>query len=265
MIFLYLWIATQIIIEMLPVSSSAHLQLMEAWLTRTFDWDARQFFRAKNIELTDAYYVLHIPTLCVIVLFLAGHQRTIFWDINSFMRISSGALLASVITVCCYYQIKKFNLSWPLIFGLVITAVSLFYTRFTASDNAHVYNEAGLFAFLGIAQAIALLPGISRLAFTCAAGCWLGLGLFNSFVYSWLIMIPLMAAAAAKAVLTLYRNGTLGQLLNWRICLAMLVSGAVSWYVLKGVLVLIATDTWWVLGWYMAFPIAWWLLLMKKR
>lgn len=257
---LYVWIATQIIIEMMPVSSSAHLKLGQWWFKKKYKWDVAEYFSKQNISLSDVYYVLHIPTLCVMVVFLARNYHVIFFDHLSFLHAAFGALIASFVTLCCYYLLKKFCISWPTIFGLAITALVLLYTGACPTDAVIFEPSYSLMVILGLAQGIAVLPGISRLAFTTAAGCCMGLPLFNSFICSWLIMIPLMCAAIGKASLTLYHNGTLGQLLNWRICLAMLVSGVISWYVLKGVLLLIATQKWWLFGWYMAIPIGLWAL-----
>jgi undecaprenyl pyrophosphate phosphatase UppP len=93
----------------------------------------------------------------------------------------------------------------------------------------------------------------------------MGLSLLHSFFISWLIYIPLMAAAIIKSTINLYQKGTLAQLLNWRICLVMLVSGIVSWYVFTRVLFLILVNKWWLFGWYMLIPISLWVLLSKKN
>lgn len=250
---LYTWIATQVIIEMAPISSSAHLKLVETWFKRAFSWDVQDYFKKQNIALSDAYYFFHIPTLCVIVLFFARYGRGLTIQPHTLLRMILIVLIADAITFCCYYIFKKFSISWPLICGMCVTAITLLSTYLCDSTITQVAPMAII--WLGLAQGIALLPGISRLAFTCAVGCYLGFSLFDSFCISWILMVPLMIGAVGKTLITLYQKGTLSQLLNWRICLAMLVSGVISWYMLMAIVLLIFTQKWWLLGWYMILPI----------
>lgn len=262
---LYFWIATQVIIEMLPISSSGHLALVEAWFKRAFSWDVKEYFTVQNLALSDVYYFLHIPTLCVMLFFFMRYCFALVMPPALFARLLVALVLANIITVSCYYLFKKYSISWPVICGLSITSLVLLFTYNCNPISDNVQWNYGVFIVLGLAQGIALLPGISRLAFTCSVGCCLGLSLFNSFILSWLIMVPLMMGAISKALFTLYQNGTLAQLLNWRICLAMLVSGVISWHVLSWVILLILTQKWWLLGWYMIIPIGLWTYFGYKK
>lgn len=261
MVLLYIWIAAQIILEMLPISSSTHLRLLEQWFARKYSWNITDYFTTRNISISDVYHFLHLPTLCIITICMWPLGRN--WLLQP--NIALGVLSAGMITTIFYYLFKKYSISWPLLFGMCITALSLVtptcYVPAMQDSDINFY----IFIILGIAQGIALLPGISRLAFTTAVGCSLGLPLLHSFFISWLIYIPLMAAAIIKSTINLYQKGTLAQLLNWRICLVMLVSGIVSWYVFTRVLFLILINKWWLFGWYMLIPIGLWVILRKKN
>lgn len=263
---LYLWIATQIIIEMLPISSSAHLKIVETWFKRSFSWDVEEYFKKRNMALSDVYHFLHLPTLLVILLYFSPYWLGWFEQPAALMAIALRIIIANVITVCFYYLFKKYSISWPLIFGMSITALALLST--VTCDPIHLFFEWSLLGavILGIAQGIALLPGISRLAFTTAAGCCLIFdSLFQAFFVSWLIFAPIMLAAIIKSSINLYQAGTLAQLLNWRICLVMLVSGVISQLVLSLIVGLIIANKWWLLGWYMAIPIGLWVFFTYKK
>lgn len=265
MVLLYIWIAAQIILEMLPISSSTHLRLLEQWFMRRFSWNINDYFRQLNITCADVYHVMHLPTLLVVLIYFSPYWLEWFKQPALLIQMGLRVLIVDVITICFYYLFKKYSISWPLIFGMSITALSLLLT--SICDPMHLFFKLGLLdaAFLGIVQGIALLPGISRLAFTTAAGCCLGLSLFQAFFVSWLIYMPLMLAAIVKSSINLYQTGTLAQLLNWRICLAMLVSGVISQIVLLGVVRLIIANKWWLLGWYMLIPIGLWVFFTHKK
>lgn len=238
---------------------------MEECLRRVFSWDVQEYFRKRNITITQAYYFLHIPPLCVMLLFFACYCRGAFIQKGFPVYIILAIALADVITFGCYYLFKKYSISWPMICGMSVTACALLATYGCDPITNRSEFSVITFAIIGFAQGIALLPGISRLALTTVVGCYMGFSLFNAFIFSWLVMIPLMLAVVSKTLITLYQQGTLTQLLNWQICLAMLVSGVISWYVLLYMLILIFTQKWWLLGWYMALPIGIWVLLSKKK
>lgn len=263
MILLYIWIAAQIILEMLPISSSTHLRLIELWFKRAFSWDIGTYFKQRSILLSDVYHFMHLPTLIIMVWYYHSLLRAL--DFQTLKHLIISIVIIDTITVAIYYLFKKYTVSWPLIFGMSITALVLLYTG-SCSGISSDFTLSFLGAvFLGIAQGIALLPGISRLAFTTAAGCCLGLPLLHAFSISWLMYIPLMAAAIVKSIINLYSQGTHAQLLNWRICLVMLVSGILSWYVFTRVLFIILINKWWLFGWYMILPISLWVLFTYKK
>lgn len=261
---LYFWIAAQIIIEVLPISSSTHLRLLEQWFKHQFSWDIEQYFAHRNIAIKDVYYLLHIPTLLVVLLYFSPEWVNWFYQPALLIQIALRVFIAGLVTCAMYYFFKKNSISWPLIFGMSITMLALLATASCEPvSSTFEWSLVGA-AFLGLMQGIALLPGISRLAFTTAGGCFLGFSLFHSFFVSWLIYLPIMAAAGGLSAIKLYQDGTLKELLNWRICLAMLVSGVMSWYVLRFVVGLLLTQKWWLLGWYMIIPTGLWVLLSKK-
>lgn len=114
---------------------------------------------------------------------------------------------------------------------------------------------------LSVVQSIALLPGLSRLAFTCAAGCFLGFPLATAWSLSWLMYIPLMAAAVTKSMLWLYQQKGNVQLLNLPMVLVMLSSGIISLVIVQSLTWFIQSSLFLIFGLYMLAPLSVWLLL----
>ena len=254
MFYIYIWIAAQIIGEMLPISSSGHLALLECFFKIHKNFDTNAFFEKQKIPLKDVYYFLHLPTLIVVTLYFGMRWISlVFHNGNIEFKPILWVFVADCVVALFYFGWQRIKINFPLVVGFAITMLALFFTAFCTSGSQieWQYRDALL---LGIAQGIALLPGISRLAFTCAAGCWLGYSLVDSFFLSWAIQAPLMAAACAKSIIDLARAGKLAQLLNLRMGLVMLVSGIASGAAFMLMVYMIHANTffWW--GWYMFIP-----------
>ena len=247
MIFIYFWIAAQIIVEMLPVSSSTHLYVLQEFFKKRFT----------AIELKDFYYFLHLPTLIIITAYFGRSWLQLVFDAGTLnVKPFIWVIIADGITGISFLLMRKSKKEFPVCAGLCITAAALWLTAWscgTRSIGVWQYHDA---IILGFAQSVALLPGISRLAFTCSVGCLLGFSLVDSFFLSWLIYAPLMAVACAKSILDLYKQHALKQLLNLPIALVIIISGVVSYLVLIMITMMITTNTFFLWGWYLMLPLA---------
>ena len=316
-----LWIAVQIIIEMLPISSSGHLLLLEAWYKRYFSFEVKEYFLKQNIEIKDIYFLLHGPTLVVILLyfwnqwisfvmpgiFLEIHWRPILWValadgvvalfylyplthpstgsgcVKPYLPTGTLHILSSAL-LRAYRRIiplvppvlrslgvggsdceQSEQLYRGVVIGFIITALALFSTAWCTGAkliSSWHFTDALL---LGCAQSLAFLPGISRLAITCAAGCMLGFSLMDAFCLSWLIQAPLMGAAFLKGMYNIAQSNKLGQILNWRIVLIIIASSGISWYALQFVVSTIKSGVFYYWGWYMILPITTFLFFIIKK
>jgi len=244
--------ATQIILEMLPISSSSHLLVFEKLVKRYFSCDIAKFFAQRNLTLKTIYYYLHVPTLIIVLLYFSSSWWSfIFHDQIIDFRPLIWIAIADSITLLFYLSMQYYHYTFTLRFGLLISAVALFSTIWCFGNKSielWYYSDAFI---LGCAQGIALLPGISRLAFTCAVGCWLGFSLTDAFSISWLIQVPLMGAASLKSILDLWQARRLNEVLNLPISLVMLISGSISYIAFLMVVYMIKMQIFYLWGWYM--------------
>jgi undecaprenyl-diphosphatase len=174
------------ITEWLPVSSSAHLAIFQ------------NLFHLNNEIFFDV--ILHLASALVLIV--------IFWkDILFVLNLKNkesrkyllliiiGSIPAAFVGFLFRSKIESFftNLIFVGIF-LIITGILLFITKF-----AHERKEKISFRnsfLIGISQAVALLPGISRSGSTIATGLLLGEKKKESARFAFLLAIPAILGAA---------------------------------------------------------------------
>jgi undecaprenyl-diphosphatase len=184
--------------EFLPVSSSGHLALAELLL------------RLPEAGLT-LNVVLHAGTLLATALVLWRRLREAAWDGAAALvhperfRQSAGArdvlfvVVASLPTALLGLLLRDAVASWtesPLAIGLgfCITTAVLISTRW--AQGGHQSHPSLLVAvLLGVAQGVAVVPGISRSGTTIAVALWLGVRPDRAFELSMLASIPAVLGA----------------------------------------------------------------------
>lgn len=275
-----LLIATQIIVESLPVSSSGHVRLVQLL-----------FGTAPLPDFIDHF--LHGPTLLIIMIYFFGAwfdlaRRTcealvmlVRVRCMSGLRDSQKRLLAVVlrvvgyvvaadlVTALCYFLFNIFvkhsmviASPWVLLCGFMVTGCALITSAsFTQSDA-----EASVLTFpkaiiLGLVQGIAFFPGISRFGATVIAARWLGLSPRRSLQFSFQMFFPLIVAAFIGNGLP----AALGQggdvLLSGMYCWTYLVATVIAYVFFVGAGWIALRDKMWWFGVYMLFPIG--LLLAR--
>lgn len=172
--------------EFLPISSSGHLVVFESWLGISSD-------------VSDLNIVLHAGTLVAI---LVVYRRRIFEILTKDRRLLGLVIVGTVPAVIVGLGVKLFLETWlesPLIAGfcLPLTGLMLFWCDRHNSGEV-LCGQLSWKAALGIgcAQAVAVLPGISRSGATIAAGLGAGLNRAEAAAYSFLLVIPALSGAA---------------------------------------------------------------------
>jgi undecaprenyl-diphosphatase len=188
--------------EFLPISSSGHLVLGEAVLGGELD---------KNITFE---VVVHFGTLCSILIYYRAKIADIFrswlkvpgsshtlskhWKTDPNLKLTWFVLLsmipALIVGLTLKDQIENIFLNpFMVSIMLLVTGLILFLTRFRDSFPNHLNNGS---AFgIGLAQAFAILPGISRSGSTISLGLYLGIKRKEVADFSFLMVIPVIAGA----------------------------------------------------------------------
>ena len=180
--------------EFLPVSSSGHLVLFQHFMqTRQGD----VFFDI----------VLHVGTLgSVLVVYRREVLRLLRFDGASLQYILSlvvGTLPAVAVGLLAKDKIEAlFHSPVFAAAGLLYTAALLLSTRFS-SKSAESLPEPWQPRFImphkalviGLFQAVAIMPGVSRSGSTIAASLWLGLPRAEAARFSFLLSIPAIGGA----------------------------------------------------------------------
>ena len=193
--------------EFLPVSSSAHLLLARAY----FGWEI-----PKAIELPFDV-ALHVGTLAAIVVFFRAEIIKMIAALPRLfaprpdppvimMRLIAVGTIPVVIVGLLFKDVIEDVLRAPAVVAVALVvgaALLLIAERLgprTRDESSIGWGEALL---IGVAQASALIPGMSRSGSTISMGMFLGVRRDAAARFTFLLAIPAMIAAAAKEGLEL--------------------------------------------------------------
>ncbi len=187
--------------EFLPVSSSGHLELGKVLLGDTSIPEESLMFTV----------VLHFATaLSTVVVY-----RKDVWEIlsglfafkdNEELRFSLKIVLSMVpaVLVGLFFEaeLEQFFSGNIVLVGsmLLVTALLLFLAD--RAKNTHKAVSFGNSFIIGIAQAVAMLPGISRSGATIATSVLLGIDKRRAARFSFLMVVPLILGKIAKDFLS---------------------------------------------------------------
>jgi undecaprenyl-diphosphatase len=163
--------------ELLPISSSAHVGLLLQWRDRSLHGAAR-----KEIEVA-----LHAGTAIA----LALERRPVRW------RFLAAATAPPALAGLVFERIVEERLGTPptVAAGLVAGAVAMVLADRVPARRTEPSAVDGL--ALGAAQALALIPGVSRSGATRAAARARGFGRADAAELSSEVALPVLAGAAA--------------------------------------------------------------------
>jgi undecaprenyl-diphosphatase len=213
--------------EFLPVSSTAHLILVSDLLKL----DPERFGLSFDVAL-------HLGTALAVLLYFA---RTWIELIVGLFRgkwrmpalIVLGTAPAAVAGVLFQSAIER-EMRGPLVIaaGLVVGSV-VFVVAEAIARQRRAMSEVGVVdaLIIGIAQAIALIPGISRSGITMGGGLIVGLSNEDAARYAFLLATPIIGAAAALKLPELFGhegNGVRGPALVGALCAAVTTYFAVK-------------------------------------
>ncbi len=196
--------------EFFPVSSSGHLVILEA-LFGTREGSARaglMFEIAVHLGTLGAvviFYRAKLIRLCRALIASAISGRDGYDRYRDEVRyiglVILGTIPAGIVGVLFHDEVEATFDSPSLSAAfLVATGIYLLMTRMRPVRGSLGWQSA---LIIGVAQAIAILPGCSRSGWTIATGLLLGVGFAEAAEYSFLLSIPAILGAL---VLTLVKE-----------------------------------------------------------
>jgi len=177
--------------EFLPISSSAHIRIIGEFLPSAQDPGAT--FTA----------IMQIGTEIAVLLFFFNQIKQIFKGDRLGWLIVLGSIPIFVLGFFGQEYIRNnFRSLWLIAATLIIFGVILGYLDFVGRsektlDNLHARD--GL--LYGLAQSLALVPGVSRSGATIAMGRLLGYRREEALRYSFLLAIPAVLGSGAYELL----------------------------------------------------------------
>lgn len=224
--------------ELFPISSLGHSILVPAVLHWPIDREAPWFL--------PYIVVLHLGTAAALFIYFwrdwfsllggAWKARGMFSDPNArlFWLLVVGTIPAGLIGLALEHKIRSLfgGFAIAAVF-LMVNGVILFIGDALKKRAARheLTNMGWARAFgIGIAQALALIPGISRSGATLVAGVWSGLDYASSARFSFLLATPIIGAAGILEVPKLIKHrATMPEGLMLTIIVGGILAGIFAW------------------------------------
>ena len=238
--------AVQGIAEFLPVSSSGHLVLLQTWM---------------GIDppgvLLEA--LLHLATLAAILVTFRGDLASLGRALTPRgtleHRKETGLLIAGTVPIVVVGLALQssmdalFSSLTAVSIGFLAGGTLLVASSFIERRRRHEVRFADALA-IGVGQAAALLPGLSRSGVTISIGLLVGLSPRRAARFSFLLAIPALLGAG---LLSLWHAVTSPAAIGgdgWGYVIAMIVAFAVGLAAIRALLALVARGRLWGFGAY---------------
>jgi undecaprenyl-diphosphatase len=240
--------------EFLPISSTAHLALAP-WL---MGW------RDPGLSFDIA---LHIGTLVAVLVYffrdwlqIAAQAFGIRYSPDPELKeqprllwvLAIATLPVAVLGMIFHDQAES---SWrsPFVMGGMLIGVGLLMAL--ADRNAHLVKNIAHISFfdamvVGLAQAIAIVPGTSRSGITIVGALFCGISRPAAARFSFLLSTPAIAGAAAKALWDLHKAGGVSPDMRLGFALGVLLSAITGWLVIRFLLNYLRRNTLTFFVWY---------------
>jgi len=225
--------------EFFPISSSAHLKVFRILLEQ-------------EVESLPFDVSVHLATLLAVLIY--------FWrDIARILRgpdlfpVGLRLFLATLPSVAIGFLLKssRETLSpWFIVAGWTFSASYLLLTRGREGSADYPRFPLGRILCIGLAQSLAIFPGVSRSGSTICAGLWLGLTRESAARFSFLLAIPAILGACVLSGMDLIRSPGSHESLYAAAAIAMpfaFVSGLLAIHLL---LRTVRSDHFHRFGWY---------------
>lgn len=237
------------IAEFLPISSSGHLVL------------GKNLLGLENTGMRLDIF-LHVGTLLAVVAFYFKIVLGIFLGAlkGGASRKESlsyvGKILLSAIPVGAIgvafsdFIAETFSSSSSVSCALLFTGAVLISTRFVSVRNGDLTLKSAI--FMGLAQALAIIPGVSRSGMTLSAAKLLGVDSGKAAQFSFLMSLPPIAGAALLEVYKSLESASVSaQEVSWGLTIyGAFLAAIVGWISLAILLKMLRGNKFWLFGVY---------------
>lgn len=190
---------TQGLTEFIPISSSGHLVVLQTLFSGVSDHLFLEyinigttlalivFFRKKIVEILKDIFVCRDMRLASNILITSVPAGVIGFMLSDFIARSSffGSVLTVMVTL--------------FVLGVVMVVLEKLPKKPEILELRQLTKKNAL--IIGVAQMLALIPGVSRSGATIITGRLLGFNRSMAAEYSFLASIPIMVAVSAKVLL----------------------------------------------------------------
>jgi len=246
----------QAITEFLPISSSAHLIL------------ARQVLDFHVVDGLTFDVALHIGTLIATVVYFWRDLRALAAGFLRSMarrgkpgdpmgRLAWYVLAACIPAAIVGYQFEHaieiyFRHPGVIVVTLIVGALVFFWVekRFVRDGEMHTLT-LGKALTIGLAQTLALIPGVSRSGSTIVAGMMCGLRRDQAARFSFLLATPITFGAALKKSMDLLTSGEpISADERTALIVGIVASGIGGWLVIRFLLAFLRRHSLASFAWY---------------
>jgi len=185
--------------EWLPISSTGHLKLFE----KLFGFEAR--------DLTLFDVILHVGTLIVVLVFFRKEVGQILASLvhldfkteyGKMVPLTIVGVIPTALIGGIFGEMIKvtFQDILPIAIAFVVCGVIVYSSKFGNEKTDSISYSTAI--MIGIAQGIAIIPGISRSGATITVALLLGIKREKAFKFSFLLSIPAILGALGYTACT---------------------------------------------------------------
>lgn len=178
--------------EFLPVSSSGHLEIVNELIPRDHALNS-DLFMVIMVHLGTAFSILYVFWDDVIMLI----KDTLSFKSTEASRLAIQIIIsmipALIIGLLFEQKLEELfsgDILWVGLF-LIVTAIVLFFTPKDSEKNIEKITNKGA-AIIGISQALAILPGLSRSGMTIATALYMNIDKERAARFSFLMVLPVI-------------------------------------------------------------------------
>ena len=184
--------------EFLPVSSAAHLVLIEKYYS----------FNNQNLLID---ICLHLGSLLAIIFYFRKDLLNFINNKDFLIKILIGTIPIIPVGYIFYQtgfidQLRNLKvIGWmSLVFGILLYISDKI--KITKKIDTEFSNKSAI--IIGLFQVLSLIPGVSRSGITISSGRLLGFDRYDSAKISFFLSIPTLAAASILGIYNIYKEGS---------------------------------------------------------